>query len=482
VTTPDAEQPVGDERSVGELILHADITSRDALWDSGNDLAKARVRSWGEVVEAAADLWSAMPDRLGDPTMSRIQTLSDGLQRTQRATQWPGAGDGDPHLEAVATSLGHAAEMVSAAGRVGASQALSAPMPIDVLHDADAARTRLMHVVYVCAHGVGASLDRHVQDLRSTLDQRKSLDRGESLTRAQAARQRIGAVERIAGAYVHSRWPQALTGEHRDPVEAARLERALARWDLQAHRTLAGPPTVANVLRVAQVQKDITSAADVVGSVAARRGMADLDQHHHRTRPALDGLQQAWDQVVADLQPMLIRQRRIDPELLTAANEVHAALREITHEGAGYAAPDVITARIDVLGATASLHRALASTVDLAHVVRDAVADPSFTVSARGAQALVTVGGVPAGSHQGVSLADVHHNRDIPIPQPARVALAADIGQVVRAAVVVDSVGMTRPEISAQLDAPAAVSGRLHQDRTPVPSRAAAAQGFGCER
>ncbi len=478
MTVPDADN---DQRSVGELILDADITSRDALWDNGKDLAKARVRSWGEVVEAAADLWAAMPDRLGDPTMSRIQTLSEGLYRTHRRSQWPGVGDGDPHLESVATSLGRAAELVSAVDRAGASRNLSAPMPIDVLRDAEAARTRLMHVVYVCSHSAGTSLDRHMKELRSTLDQRKGLDRGDSFTRAHAARQRIRAAERIAGGYLHNRWPQTLTGEHREPVEAARLERALARWDLQAHRTLAGPPTAANVLRVVQVQREITSAADVVGSVAARRGLTDLEQHHFRTRPALAGLHQAWDRVAADLQPMLVRQRRVDPALLGAANEVHAALREITHEGAGYATPDDVVARVDVLGATASLHRALASTVDLAHVVRDVVGDPAFTVSARGAQALVTAGGVPAGSHQGMSLADVHHNRDIPIPQPARVALAADLDQVIRAAVIADSAGATPEAHSTQTAAPVAPSGRLHQDRTP-PATSAVTPGLGHER
>lgn len=107
------------------------------------------------------------------------------------------------------------------------------------------------------------------------------------------------------------------------------------------------------------------------------------------------GLQQAWGRVAADLQPMLVRQRVVDPALLGAANEVHAALREITHEGAGYATPAAVVARVDVLGATASLHRALASTVDLAHVVRDVVGDPAFTVLARGAQALVTAGVFP---------------------------------------------------------------------------------------
>ena len=56
-----------DARSVGELLLDTDVTSRAALWNPAADLATARARTWGEVVEAAAQLWSAMPDRSRRP-------------------------------------------------------------------------------------------------------------------------------------------------------------------------------------------------------------------------------------------------------------------------------------------------------------------------------------------------------------------------------------------------------------------------------
>ncbi len=61
-----------DGRSVGELLLDADLTARASLWDPNPAGAKARVRSWGEVAEAAAELWASIPDETADPSMGRI--------------------------------------------------------------------------------------------------------------------------------------------------------------------------------------------------------------------------------------------------------------------------------------------------------------------------------------------------------------------------------------------------------------------------
>lgn len=471
MTDPGIDHAGGDRRTVGELLLDADITSRDALWDNDPDLAKARVRTWGEVLEAAAELWLAIPDRTDDPTMRRIQSLSDGLHRTHRQSTWPGPGEGDAHLEPIATSLARAAELVSARRHP------TAPLSAAGHFDSEAARARLMHVVYVCAHGVGASVDQYAQGLQRAVDLRKRIGPGDSLQQARAAKERIGAVENLAGSYLQSRWPLALMGEHRPRPEIGRLEQALARWDVQAHRTMAGPPTVANVLRVAQVQKDISKVTEVVGSVAASRHLIDPDQHENRIRPAMVGLQEAWGRVAADLEPMLGRQRRFDPELLAAASEVHAALREITHQHAGYATPDAIAERVDLVATVDSLHRGLASTVDLAHVVREVLEDPDFTVSARGAQALVGT----ADFGLVVNVHDVSHHRDISIPHPVRAALAADVDQVIGAGVAADSAGAALQATRIHLSGPATVSGRQHEDRTP-PAGPASSPGFGCER
>ncbi|WP_205859647.1 hypothetical protein, partial [Phycicoccus flavus] len=65
-------QIVGDGRSVAELLLNADTRARSALWYVGPDHAQSRLRTWGEVIEAAASAWAAIPDPDRDPVMQQI--------------------------------------------------------------------------------------------------------------------------------------------------------------------------------------------------------------------------------------------------------------------------------------------------------------------------------------------------------------------------------------------------------------------------
>ena len=51
-----------DGRSVGELLLDADHTARDLLIDAPDLDAAVVLRTWGEVVETAAEAWAALPD------------------------------------------------------------------------------------------------------------------------------------------------------------------------------------------------------------------------------------------------------------------------------------------------------------------------------------------------------------------------------------------------------------------------------------
>ena len=50
-----------DGRSVGELLLDADHTARELLIDAPDLDAAVVLRTWGEVVETATDLWAALP-------------------------------------------------------------------------------------------------------------------------------------------------------------------------------------------------------------------------------------------------------------------------------------------------------------------------------------------------------------------------------------------------------------------------------------
>jgi hypothetical protein len=83
---------------------------------------------------------------------------------------------------------------------------------------------------------------------------------------------RFSGFEQLAAAYVAGR---AATSSNPDQVKAARpdarLETALAAWEVQAHRTLAANPDPADLVRVGRVQSLITSSTSVLTEVAARR-------------------------------------------------------------------------------------------------------------------------------------------------------------------------------------------------------------------
>ena len=50
-----------DRRTVGELLTDSDALARETLLDSSPDQAPAMVRSLGELVGSAAELWAVLP-------------------------------------------------------------------------------------------------------------------------------------------------------------------------------------------------------------------------------------------------------------------------------------------------------------------------------------------------------------------------------------------------------------------------------------
>lgn len=466
-----------DGRSVGELLLDADLTSRAMLWNPDPDTAKARMRTWGEVVEAGAELWAAIPDRDEDPSMASVHELAAGLHRAQQRTGWPGAGPADPHLETITNNLVRAAELVTARRHP------TAPLSEAGYLDSEAARTRIMHIVYVASHGVSTTLHGHTRALQGRIDTRKVLAPGDSLQHARAAKERISAAEHLAGSYLHSRWPAALSGAQRDPTEINRLEQALASWDLQAHRSLAATPTAADIALIVRAQQDLAFATSVITAAAASQGLIDPLLHTDRLRPALTGLEHAWGRLGADLGQMIGRQRRLDPELHLTGNELRAALRDITHDHNGFATPATMAKRVDLAAATTSLQRGLNVAVDLAHVVRDALNDPGLTGAARGAHAMATTSGAPQNIAAWVAVVDLHHNRHVPLPQPVRATLLGHAENVLDKAITADSSSAALTPVRSPSREQRTLSGQRNEDRAlhttgggPSTSRS------GCER
>ncbi|HYN64422.1 MAG TPA: hypothetical protein VES36_07455, partial [Candidatus Limnocylindrales bacterium] len=148
-----------DARSVGELLLDADFTARQILMDVTGEDAPAMLRTWGEVVQSASELWAILPSPVraaGSPragsradiaTMARLESMSQGMHRTQLRRGWPGDGPSDERLLHVAETFTRAADLI---GRRGGHIRPTQP---EIRADLDAARMRIMHTLYVGAHG-----------------------------------------------------------------------------------------------------------------------------------------------------------------------------------------------------------------------------------------------------------------------------------------------------------------------------------------
>ena len=292
---------------------------------------------------------------------------------------------------------------------------------------------------------------------------------------------RVGTAEQLAASYLQGRWPAGLTGQHRDPVEPDRLEQAVARWDVQARRTLAASPTAANVLFTVKVERDLTVTGGRIVAAAAQLGAVDADQHAQRLQPALGSLDEAWARLGGDLEQIAGRARRVDPELLRSGAELRASLREITADLGGHAGPTTMAERADLRAASLEVQRGLVAAVDLGYVLRDVVTDPQLTAPARGVQAACTFLLVQPDETAWVDARDVHANRPVALPEALRESLAERSADVVAAAVRADSAGTflgANREISPTGPL---LNGRAHEQRV-VGIAPAPGPGFGCER
>jgi hypothetical protein len=374
-----------DARSVGELLLDADFTTRQVLMDATGQDAPAMLGTWGEVVQSASELWATLPPPVGGgaspidgATMARLESMSQAMHRTQVRQGWPGDGPADERLLHVAETLTRAADLI---GRRGGH---IRPTDTAVRADLDAARMRIMHTLYVGAHGVGVAAREHVRDVELST-RGKSSRESRGAPRGQDAINRLAAFEQLAGAYVGNRYAGAAQGEQvRRPYGTERLQQALIAWDIQAHRTLAATPTAANLLLASRTQAGIATAAGAILHAGARTGHVDNDAYEHRLAPTLDATQVAWTHVAGRWAEMTSPADRTDMDLVHAAGELRAAVREVAHDKTTWAHPDVMAGRVDLGEAAQHLQQALSSAGDVAFVLRDVAAqDANLTGPAR---------------------------------------------------------------------------------------------------
>jgi hypothetical protein len=266
------------------------------------------------------------------------------------------------------------------------------------------------------------------------------------------------------------------------PYGTERLQQALIGWDIQAHRTLAAIPTPANLLLASRTQAGIATAAAAILHAGASTGHVDTHAYEYRLAPTLDATQQGWTHVATRWAEMTTPASRTDLDLVHAAGELRAAVREVAHDKTTWARPEVMAGRVDLGEAAEYLQQALSTAVDVACVTRDVAAqDASLTGPARAMshRANAEIDRAADLDHRGedvvwVTAGDVYANRTVTIPEPVRAGLVDATDTLVQtasnamsAAACLDRACQDRPRELAQ-EPTAPRSGRP-EEPAPMP-------------
>jgi hypothetical protein len=457
-----------DRRTVGELLVDSEELARETLLDATPDQAPAMVRSWNQLVASAAQLWAVLPSAPGSPSeldpMERLRAVGEAIGRNVTAGHWPGQGPTDERLTQIADNLTRARHLAEPEGRHPQQAPLEKQRDIQDLHG------QVMHTLYVAARGTAVALGGDVTDLQNRLaaGERRRQPLAErptalEITAAQDMIARFNGFEQLASAYLFG---LPATSTNPDQVREAaptRLERALAAWEVQAHRTLANDPDPADLVRLARVQALITTTAGILTEAAARKGHIDGDVLQ-RLAPALEANQVAWSRAAKRWGELTNPASHTDPALVAAASEVRAAIAAAATNPTRWATPDQLASRLDLPDAVKTLHLSMVASVDIAYVLRDTAADhPGLTAPPRiigmraqgEAEIAIEQGETRYEGVTWTTRSQIAANQLIPLPQPARrglINLADDVIATTNHAVAAaaqlhpsDSVQRTKP-------------------------------------
>ncbi|WP_370893340.1 hypothetical protein [Janibacter sp. GXQ6167] len=480
-----------DRRSVGELLLDSELAARDVLMDADEVDGAAMLRTWGEVVESAGDLWDSLPrphmstEDADYSLMAQLQAMNGHLMRAARGRQWPGEGDPDERLLRIAENLTRASDLLT---RRRDSPAMSP----EVRADLGAARARLVHTLYIGAHGVHVTLDREVRNMQARRAAVRFPERSPGpdypnqleFQAVSRTRDRIAAFEQLAGSYVSRTYPHALEGEHKPPPQADRLRQALATWDVQAHRGLSRSPSAENIFLAAQTQMMIAQGGQVLLRAAGQAGRIDADLYATRVGPAMDNAHAAWSNLSRSWSHLMPPHALVsaDRSLVEAANEVRAAYRDVAYDRTRPADAIEIADRVDLSATAQTVQQSISSSVDVAHVIGHATHAPDVRAPARllnvRAQQLQAERGETVDTPSGGWVTAGEHVNNAPavLPDLVREELQARTDEVAAST----SVAMgAASSLETRTSSPTGttLSGRSHQDRTVAP--AAGSHSFG---
>lgn len=435
----------GDVRSVGEMLFDVDYLARQLLMDVDGDDAGTLLRSWPTMVAAAEDLWTSLPGRRPgvderDRPITSLSAQAATIESSLAGRKgWPDPGPTNPRVDQMTQTLLSAAVLVRRYGAEITHEQTEAH------RDLEAARTRIMHGLYLTAHAVSVALHDNGRD--RVTDAR---DVGRRVRLAQHHSpyavaptgvwvDRMCACENTARSYLTDRFPHALTGEAIRAVDdPGRLAQALASWDIQSHRALARELAPSNILLITRTQGLIAGASMVLVEAATTAGILEPSD---RLVPAIAEAGRSWSNLAGRWGDLAPPGARIEEPLARAAAEVRAASRQITHDTTTLATPEVIATRPALPQATVATLRAIEASSELAHVIAEKAEIPNLTGPARALSRRAhndIESGLATTPTEGdvvwVSPTDILARRAVTVPPPVREALRSASTATVAAA------------------------------------------------
>ena len=436
-----------DRRSVGELLLECDLTARRLLLDPDALDTAPMVRVWPELVQAGHEFLAALPgpSTRRDPGLPGIQTPADpagerlhlmaiALNDTLRPRSWPSAGPADERLLAITGNLVRAHDLLERGLRT------SAPPSAAVQADAAAARTRVLHVLYVTAHGISLAAGADARALQSNS---RSVQRRRSAVYKLSALKLIGAhldtFEQVVGAEVYRSFPSALAGERREEAAPDRLRTAFATWQVETHRALVRQPTMANIAELTRVQTSTIALTRVLLDAAARCGLLDSVASRGGLEPALAAADSAWGNLHATARDLTASATRsVARDLRVAGSELIHALAELTLNGTSVADDSTLADRVRLNDVPATIMRALDAHREVSQPLLDAALDPRLSVNAFAAQRVISDLSsrsleTTSPNEPWLAPRDIAFSRDVPLPAPVRDHLGRQVADVDKA-------------------------------------------------
>lgn len=434
-----------ESRSVGELLAGCDLGARELLTEPDLWSAVEMLRAWPELVQAGQELLTVTrtpvaagrtnPVRV-DEVAERLRLIGDGVHAQLSRRGWPGPGAGDARMVAISDTFVRVHDRVERRWRRPALERT------DVTADAAAVRARVLHTLYIATHAVLLAVRQEASDTRQ-LPGGVTRVQSRGLGALRYAEGRLESAERMLVAPVYRVFPSTLAGQHLETPRPDRLAAALARWELEAHRTLARSPGLGALLEVSRVQAASTAMTRTILAAAttgARTGMtlpeADVDG-------ALAAAASAWQSLHAEVRSLTaLADRSASPTLTAAGAELIASFSEVLTTGTEVSTPANIREAISPGGVDA-LARTLPAQVDLATVAVDTLTSEPFTVSARTAQDFVRRLETPAarGSlHAVVAPEDLAAERAVPLPLEVRDVLIHRAAHVRRVTGLISSI------------------------------------------